>query len=447
MTANSDHKKQTQVPVVAAKANPTKWIRPILIVALLARLVAAFCVEQYVSNAGRPFLIEGDANGYWELAKSISAGEDYSVYSPPRYVLRVPGFPLLLSASICLFGQSILAARLILAIVGAACCWLTYLLGKRLADRTVGTAAALYVAVNPIHIGNSVLILSETWFAFWMLLSLLCVVRFFVPSNADSSSKRSMMLWQSLLAGALIGITVLVRPGFLPWIGILCLAILVGRKPASTENSRKPWPFKNRILHCAAIVIGCGTIMLPWAIRNYQATGHVVITSLWSGPSLYDGLNPDADGTSDMQFYEDDQVMARMSEFEMNQHYKQKALAFVVQQPWKAISLTVPKAKQYLSPVPNSLSRKGWVIRVGCIAVWSLMLVGLLAGLNSSYTTATCLLLSTGPFLLFLLVHMVFVGSVRYRLPVEFPLAVLAAIGWRELALHWKNRKGAAIDH
>ena len=40
-----------------------------------------------------------------------------------------------------------------------------------------------------------------------------------------------------------------------------------------------------------------------------------------------------------------------------------------------------------------------------------------------------------GPFVLFLLVHMVFVGSVRYRLPVEFPLSVMTAVGWRSLVL------------
>ena len=53
-----------------------------------------------VTEAGRTFLIEGDANGYWELAQHIAAGEDYAIFQPPRRVLRTPGFPLLLAASI-----------------------------------------------------------------------------------------------------------------------------------------------------------------------------------------------------------------------------------------------------------------------------------------------------------------------------------------------------------
>ena len=447
MAANPYHHTESQDSVLPSRGNARSWIRPILVIALLLRIGAAFAVDGYLNEAGRPFLIEGDANGYWELAENISAGKDYSIYSPPRYILRVPGFPVLLSASICMFGNSILAARLILAVIGTACCWLTYLLGKRVADRTAGIAAALYVAINPIHIGNNVLILSETWFTFWMMLSLLCVARFFVAPKLDSQPEQSPLAGKALLTGALIGLTVLVRPGFLPWTGIVCVAILMGWKSsAAGECSVRRVPIRNRILQCGAIVLGCGMVMLPWAIRNYRVTGHVVITSLWSGPSLYDGLNPNADGTSDMQFFEDDQVMTKMSEFQMNEHYKQKAVEFVRRQPAKAVSLAIPKAKQYLSPVPNSLNGRGWAIRAGCISVWLLMLLGLTMGLKSQATSKACLLLSTGPFLLFLLVHMVFVGSVRYRLPVEFPLAVLAAIGWRDLVMLWNNRKSVAAD-
>ncbi|MBC7964588.1 MAG: hypothetical protein H7Z17_01585, partial [Fuerstia sp.] len=72
----------------------------ILLLALLLRVIAAFAIDQHVTEAGRTFLIEGDANGYWELAQHIAAREDYAMHQPPRHVLRTPGFPLLLAASI-----------------------------------------------------------------------------------------------------------------------------------------------------------------------------------------------------------------------------------------------------------------------------------------------------------------------------------------------------------
>jgi hypothetical protein len=38
----------------------------------------------------------------------------------------------------------------------------------------------------------------------------------------------------------------------------------------------------------------------------------------------------------------------------------------------------------------------------------------------------------------FALVHAVFVGSVRYRLPAEYPLLVLSAVGLQQIA-QWRS--------
>jgi len=186
---------------------------------------------------------------------------------------------------------------------------------------------------------------------------------------------------------------------------------------------------------CAGLIVGCMAVLLPWAIRNHSVTGHWVLTSLWSGPSLYDGLNPQATGASDMQFFDDEKTLLRMSEYEMNQHYKARAIEFARQNPGRALELAFKKAGLFLAPVPNFIKPAGWVPVAICAGLWLLMLVTVVAGIFSRQWDAAGLLVTLGPMLLFLLVHMVFVGSVRYRLPEEFPLAVLAAMGWRWLVL------------
>ncbi len=413
-------------------------VRMLLAVALLLRIVAACWVDRYVTNAGRNFLIEGDANGYWELAQQISGGEDYAIYTPPRHVLRVPGFPLLLTISICLFGNSILAARLVLAIVGTGCCLLTYRLGKQICSARTGFWAAAFVALNPIHVGNSVLILSETWFAFWMLLSLLVLHRLLCSvgdrRSADgtfAAIENRRVLLNSFLAGVLIGATVMVRPGYLPWLAAAIFGVLF-----LTRQKNSPIPtWNSRICVCAVMAVGCLLLMLPWAARNADVTGHWIFTSLWSGPSMYDGLNPQADGSSNMQFFEDDNVLATMSEFEMNEHYKQKAVEYAKANPGRAISLALNKAGRCLSPLPNFSKTGGWVVGVVCVVLWLVLFSGVVVGVARRLADYRGMLVIMGPLLLFLLVHMVLVGSVRYRLPLEFPLSVLAAMGWQYMTL------------
>jgi len=406
------------------------WL--VMAIALVVRLVAAIAVEQYVNAADRQFLIEGDANGYWELAGNLAAGRDYAIHTPPRYVLRTPGFPLLLAACRMLGGDSLLFARCVLAVVGTVCCLLAFLLAERLFDKRVALLATTWLAVHPIHIGNSVLILSETWFACWMLVSLLALHQLWTLAGKTAQTRR-LAVW-GLLTGISIAITMLVRPGFLLWLPVTASAAAL---PVLRGPQQRRWTEGALTVMC--ILVGFTVVVAPWAIRNQRVTGHLVLTSLWSGPSLYDGLNPDADGRSDMTFFDTDRVMTKMSEFQMNEHYKQKALDFAVTHPGRAVRLAFPKAWQFLQPIPNSLAERGWAIWVGCLTLWVALLGGVLMAVGVGRTQWPQLLLTAGPLCLFLAVHMVFVGSVRYRLPLEFPLTILSAFGW----LAWMNNRVA----
>ena len=149
-----------------------------LAVALVVRLGLAVAVQERVDRPpAKLCLIPGDAEGYWELAQNIRAGRDYAIYQPPRYVLRVPGFPALLALSQMLFGENPFAARCLLACVGTAACGLTYWLGRELIDGTTGLIAAMYAALSPTLALFSVLLLSETAFAAALLVSLIAIAR------------------------------------------------------------------------------------------------------------------------------------------------------------------------------------------------------------------------------------------------------------------------------
>ncbi len=76
----------------------------------------------------------------------------------------MPGFPVILAGSIWAFGESLFAARLVLATIGALGCVGIYWLGERLVNQRVGLIAGSLAAVSPIFVGFSAIELTETAF-------------------------------------------------------------------------------------------------------------------------------------------------------------------------------------------------------------------------------------------------------------------------------------------
>jgi hypothetical protein len=209
-------------------------------------------------------------------------------------------------------------------------------------------------------------------------------------------------------------------------------------------------------------------------------TGHFVATTLWLGPSLYDGLSPQATGDSNMDFVENDGRYSRSDvpdfEYQANAYYRRAALDFARHSPGRAIALGFHKLWRFANPFPNAeqFSRRAvwWgvglfetpVLILGAVGAWRCIrqilpanraVVGLArdrcvsGGRNSGEFQNTqtvspqavrfrdpfwALVLSTGPLVYFALVHTVFVGSIRYRLPAEYALLTMTAVGLSWLA-------------
>jgi 4-amino-4-deoxy-L-arabinose transferase-like glycosyltransferase len=409
-----------------------------VVVAFALRLVAALAIESHVQSAGREFLIAGDASGYWELGHRLASGDSYAIHTPPRYVLRTPGFPLLLAASIKAFGSRVLAARLVLVVIGTASCLLVWMLCRRFTDSRTSILALWCAAVAPLHVGMTPLILSETFFGFGVLLCLLLLSKLPLPFESSESAgsvrpqalSRLALSLQACAAGACCGMTVLIRPGWLPWVAIAVLLVCGLKQRVSV-----------RALVATSFLAGAALVLAPWTVRNHSVTGHWVVTSLWSGPSLYDGLRPGATGASDMQFVDSDGLYAQLGEYEANAEYTRRALEFARANPIPAMQLAFVKAGRFLRPVLSAEAVANRWVNVACgawyLLFWLTVAVGAYRLRNRPYLVLFLML----PFVQFLLVHMVFVGSVRYRLPVELPLFLPAATG---LLAVWDKYQGGA---
>lgn len=405
----------------------------LLIAAFLLRAGMAFVVQGLLDHHWhRQFVIEGDADGYWRLGHSLAEGEPYAVYTPPRYVLRMPGFPLLLSVPIGLFPGNSLAARLFLAVVGTLACGLVYLLGRELIDHRTGLLAGWFTAVSPAMVGFSVILLSETPFALGVAGSLWAMARLLRTLSAESPAGR-VLSW-AIFSGAFIALATYMRPSWLPVAAFAAVGVLFyGR-------------FRGKAIAASALVLATTYLaLLPWAARNYQITGHWVFTTLWSGPSLYDGLNPNATGRSDMAFFDRENLLATMTEYEVNRHYWDKGMEYAKAQPLRAIELGLVKLWRFWKPWPSA-AEAGGLASKSLFALFSLALfAGAFVGGWVHRRNLAILAFTLGPVLFFSLLHAVFVGSVRYRLPAEYPLAVLAAAGWLELVKRWPKAPSSEV--
>lgn len=396
----------------------------IAIVALTIRVGFGIAIQRQLdSQPGRFDLIEGDAAGYWMLAQKIVTGQPYEIYTPPRQVHRMPGFPTILATSIAFFGDKPLPARMVLAVIGTASCMMVYVLTWQLFNTKIAFTAGMWAAISlPLAI-FSVVFLSETAFAFAVLINLSFFIAWW-----KAKSLRSQIIF-AILTGIGVALATYQRPSWYPMIGLLAAAWLI--KPFIS-----PVKFSSRQLIAPLVLFLAFTLsMVPWIYRNYAVTNKFILTTLWMGPSLYDGFRPDATGDSDMRFFEEDNLMATMSEYEMDQEYKRRGWNYAFTHPAHAIELAFIKAYRYWKPWPNA-SQFGGLGPTLAVAVHAtpLLLLAVLGAwwvFNSfEFSREQKLLIAVvtiAPITFFGLLHMLFVSSLRYRLPLEYPLMSLSA--------------------
>jgi 4-amino-4-deoxy-L-arabinose transferase-like glycosyltransferase len=393
---------------------------------LLVRILAADATQWLAARRGTRCLFP-DTDIYWLLAQAIRRGGPYQVdqWGVPHFSLRTPGYPLFLALCQTLFGERTLPARLAQAALGAACVVLVYRLVRATwpgshppgaTGWTPALIAAALVAVEPYTVLTSAFLLSEALFLPLLLLGLWGLASAWQPDSPRSHPA------SALLAGLALGAAVLVKPSFALFPPLVGLAwVVVSRR-------------RSALLGAAVLGLGVALAMAPWWIRNANLYGRFVPTALWAGASLYDGLNPGADGGSDMAFLNAPDLQP-LSEEDQDRVLRDRALAWARSHPGRALELALAKAARFWSPWPvgeGALARSPAAKLAGAVVTLPAYAL-LLAGLWRSRRDARALTLLAGALAYFAAIHVVFVSSIRYRIPGMAPalgLAAVAASGW-----------------
>ncbi len=388
----------------------------ILLVALLLRLGVAVW-WQY--REGDRFVF-GDSESYWSLARAIAQGNAYEYGSYDAKIFRTPGYPLLLTPLFVIFGTEppVLAARILGAIWGTLGVWGVWWLGRNLFGPRAGTVAALLGAVYPEAVATSVLVLSEAAFCPLVVLNLVLLV----AAWQEQRGRKAFVLeiWAGLVAGA----ATLVRP---EWLLFTPFAILIGLLLCRDR--------KKQLALGSAAVLGLVVAMSPWWSRNAVVSGRFVPTTLQVGVSLYDGLNPAADGGSDMEFV--DSFVAELQkqkplnrhelfEYRLDRLAKSRALQWATEHPGRATWLMLVKLQRMWNVWPNEPGLSFWPIRLAVAALYIPVIILAFLGAMRTISWGWPYVLCWIPAVYLTLLHVVFVSSIRYRQPAIFGLIVLA---------------------
>ncbi|HVT88663.1 MAG TPA: hypothetical protein VHD56_07425 [Tepidisphaeraceae bacterium] len=334
---------------------------------------------------------------YVETARNLLAGQGMQFFDrrfgESVYAYRMPAYPLL----IALCGGDVRIVRIAQALIDTSTVLAIYLLARRWIETGPALFAAAIVAINPFLIYFSGLLLSETLFTAMLAWGMCLLV--------------GRRWWSGAL---LLALSVLVRPS------ALALPMVLG---LGADFVRRKRP-----------VVGIATlamtilVLIPWAYRNHLAVNQWVWGTTNGGISLYDGMNPSATGASDQRFVANMPQLRTLSEVERSRYFSHQAWAYAADHPAAVLKLAAIKIGRTLSPIPLS-AEYGSNRRLVAVALAYMVPLDLLAivGLWRARRSAKMYLLL--PVLYFTAVHAVFIGSLRYRVPADVPIAILAALG------------------
>jgi len=388
---------------------------------LAAIVIAGLVIRVTVALLFTPPLF-GDDLDYVALGKLLAHGGGYELDGSPT-AYRPPGYPLLLSLSFRLFGETLVPVRLAQAAADMISCLLVFSIGKKLFGDRVGLIAAGIFALFPMQILYVSLLMTETVFT----LTLLAVVRLCM--------ERRISAGRALLGGLVLGCGTLVRPTLL----LLPCALYAGR-----WGRRESW--RSDVRAFLFMGITCTFILIPWLLRNYDQFGRLTLTSN-TGVNFWIGYHTGTSGS--FAYPPGNPLLAAEGEFARADLGMKLGLQFIREHPFLVLE-TLPKKWAHFFAVDYGLlmsmqfqpdyravsnagiifSRFSWfnilLTHVPFAAVLLLCTLGIVVRARGD-TSKLLFLLS--PVVYWLIVHLVFFASARYRFPIDPLLMIGSAYG------------------
>lgn len=237
----------------------------VAIVLALILLLAAYVRIDFLRSVNHE--MSPDAVHYDAMAKQLLDKGIYAYNDTKPNALVAPGYPLLLTGIYALVDyrhhDPLPYVRYLQALLSVAVVWLVYRIAATLSNETIGLFAAAVAAVYPPLVWMNGAILTES-------LAVFCLLAYvWVQLQAVVTESRLA----AAAAGALLGLTVLTRPEFMPLLAAVYLFVWLWRR--------------NTYVAATLFVYSCvgfAIVMMPWWIRNAVTLHEWVLTATQTNP-------------------------------------------------------------------------------------------------------------------------------------------------------------------
>jgi hypothetical protein len=373
--------------------------------------------------------IFNDEAYYNTLAELIARGEGF--IRPAEFFAdglriptaeRAPLFPLAL-AGLAELGIDGGDKRLLGAVTGGATIAVLGLLGRHLAGDRAGLLAAGLAALYPALIAADGALMTETLFATFAALTLLCAYRL-VDAPATG---------RAVLLGVVAGLGALARAEALMLLPLVLLPVL-----------RRPGGVRAAAVAALAFVV----VLTPWTIRNYDVFDRPVLIATEGGETLA-GANCEPMyfgpriGTWSVLCVE---FSGRGNEAVALNEEGRDGIEYALDHPGRLPLVGLVRLARswgFYGPFDTPEGREPWVQSLGAALFW-LLLPAAVFGLLTLRRRGVGIWIVATPFVTVTLTSLLAYGNVRFRHSAELSVVVLAAVAadqaWRAI----EQRRGRA---
>ena len=364
-----------------------------------------------------------DAQNYLEIADNLLAGNGFALGGGPTTFVA-PLYPAFLAVLQAVFGKSVLAIKLVQAVIGGLSSLLVFDLARRFVRPGLAFAGAGIFALHPEMIAVTAFLYTETLFIFLALCTFISIVRALKQPR-----------WPAFfMAGVLLGITSLCR-GTLYYLPVfLVFLVLLYRQD-----------LVRRLAGIVLLTAGMAVIIAPWAWRNYTTFHAFVPIATGAGDVFWTGNYLPFDG--EFRYRETQQKIKELvggaSLIERDRILMAEAKKSILAHPAETAWLWTRKFFRYWFRVYENVPRgekrqRNWLI-------WSALAIPhyvLLALTVVAFFYAPLRRPEWGFLLLlfgyYTLIHVVTLPVPRYRMPLIPLMAFLAVTGF--MAVLNRNR-------